>query len=170
MTEVQVKKSFNVDKALKQALGGGLSGASAMVVQVATLMPLRTTMNYQYRYGTSTTEALKTLFKDGGIKRFYSGVGPALIQGPLSRFGDTAANAGIMAFLDSNETASKLPVAVKTIGASVASACFRMVLTPVDTLKTTLQTQGKAGLPILKARIAANGVSSLWYGSVATGK
>jgi hypothetical protein len=124
-------------------------------------------MNYQYRYGTSTTEALKTLYSQGGVKRFYSGVLPALVQGPLSRFGDTAANAGILAFLDSNESMKNLPVAVKTVGASIAAASFRMVLTPVDTLKTTLQTQGKAGLPLLRARIAQYGVVSLWYGSVA---
>ena len=27
-------------------------------------------MNYQYRYGTSTTTALKTLYSQGGIARF----------------------------------------------------------------------------------------------------
>ncbi|KAJ1552189.1 hypothetical protein HK405_012308, partial [Cladochytrium tenue] len=47
--------NFDLDKALKRALGGGVSGAAAMVVQVFTLMPLRTVMNYQYRYGTNTT-------------------------------------------------------------------------------------------------------------------
>jgi hypothetical protein len=167
-TTAPVSKNFDLNNALKKALGGGVSGAAAMLVQVSTLMPLRTTMNYQYRYGTSTTEALKTLYKQGGVKRFYNGLGPALIQGPLSRFGDTAANVGILAFLDSNETMRTLPVAIKTVGASFASACFRMVLTPIDTLKTTLQTQGKAGLPILKARIAANGFTTMWYGSVAT--
>lgn len=73
-------------------------------------------MNYQYRYGTSTTDALKTLYKDGGLRRFYRGVGPALIQGPLSRFGDTAANAFAMSLLESNEATRDLPVAVKTIG------------------------------------------------------
>ena len=46
-------------KAGKRALGGGLPGAAAMVVQVGGLMWLRTTMNYQYRHGTSTLEALR---------------------------------------------------------------------------------------------------------------
>ena len=55
---------------------------------------MRTTVNFQYRYGMSTIEALKHLYAEGGILRFYRGVGPALIQGPLSRFGDTASNAG----------------------------------------------------------------------------
>ena len=41
-----------------------------------------------------TKEALKHLYKEGGVVRFYRGLGPALLQGPLSRFGDTAANAG----------------------------------------------------------------------------
>ena len=49
-------------------------------------MWLRTTMNYQYRHGTSTAEALRYLYKNGGIPRFYQGAGPALIQGPLARF------------------------------------------------------------------------------------
>lgn len=48
--------------------------------------------------------------QDGGILRFYRGVGPALIQGPMSRFGDTAANAGTLAMLDSYDATSTLPV------------------------------------------------------------
>jgi len=34
----------------------------------------------QYRYGTTTTNALKTLYREGGVLRFYRGLGPALIQ------------------------------------------------------------------------------------------
>ena len=48
-----------LSKAANRALGGGASGAAAMGIQVTTLMWMRTTMNYQYRYGTSTTEALR---------------------------------------------------------------------------------------------------------------
>eukprot|EP00894_Picocystis_sp_ML_P005561 jgi/Pico_ML_1/56078/g1671.t1 len=75
-------------------MGGGLAGAGAMAINVGALMWMRTTVNFQYRYGMSTTQALKHLYAEGGIPRFYRGVFPALLQGPLSRFGDTAANAG----------------------------------------------------------------------------
>jgi hypothetical protein len=56
-------------------------------------MWMRTTMNYQYRYGTTTRQALATLYKEGGggingVLRFYKGYLPALAQGPLSRFGE----------------------------------------------------------------------------------
>jgi hypothetical protein len=51
--------------------------------------------------------AFKTLYADGGIPRFYKGVIPALLQGPLSRFGDTAANTGTMAALDAFEMVCK---------------------------------------------------------------
>ena len=64
-------------------------------------------MNYQYRNGTSFPVALKTLYADGGIPRFYRGVLPALIQGPMSRFGDTAANTGMLTLMNSME-ATKL--------------------------------------------------------------
>lgn len=126
-----------------------------MVLQVLTLMPLRTVMNYQYRYGTTTTQAIKTLYADGGWTRYYQGLTAALVQGPVSRFGDTAANAGILALLQSNSFMKRLPSPVKTVFASVAAACFRMLLTPVDTVKTTMQTDGKAGIVILKARVSA---------------
>ena len=86
-------------------------------------------------------------------------------QGPFARFGDTAANAGLIALLSS----LTWPVWIKTIAASVASACFRMILTPIDTLKTTQQTNGgKGGLRLLKERIADRGVGCLWYGALAT--
>ena len=158
-----------------------------MVLQVLTLMPLRTVMNYQYRYGTGTTTAIRTLYDDGGWTRYYQGLSAALIQGPVSRFGDTAANAGILALLQSNSYMKRLPTFVKTVFASLAAAAFRMILTPVDTVKTTLQTDGKAGWPILKTRVSATqckngagahvqcvlqvkkyGVGSLWYGAFAT--
>lgn len=64
-----------------RALGGGLSGAAAMVLQVLLLMPIRTIMNYQYRHGTSLTVATKTLYQDGGYGRYYAGMGAALFQG-----------------------------------------------------------------------------------------
>lgn len=44
-----------------------------------------------------------------------------------------------------------------------------MALTPIDTLKTTQQTQGGvAGLKLLRKRIKERGVGSLWYGALAT--
>lgn len=45
--------------AMSKALQGGTSGAMAMGIQVTSLMWMRTTMNYQYRYGTTTLEAMK---------------------------------------------------------------------------------------------------------------
>jgi hypothetical protein len=85
-------------------------------------------MNYQYRYGTSTTQATKTLYNDGGFARYYQGLTAALFQGPIARFGDTAANAGILALLQSNVYMKKLPTLVKTVFASLAAAAFRMIL------------------------------------------
>ncbi|KDN64933.1 hypothetical protein CSUB01_06197 [Colletotrichum sublineola] len=151
--------NFDLKAALKRALGGGLSGAAAMVLQVLTLM---------YRFGTGFKEAVSTLYQDGGVRRYYQGIGAALIQGPVSRFGDTAANAGILALLESNSFLNQLPTLIKTIFASLCAAAFRMILTPIDTLKTTLQAQGSKGTAILRQRIKAHGIGSLWWGAFAT--
>lgn len=116
--------------------------------------PVRTVMNYQYRYGTTTKQAAKTLYTMGGFRRYYQGLLAALIQGPTSRFGDTAANAGILALLESNEyVREKMPSFIKTAFAALAAALFRMLLTPVDTIKTTMQTQGARGMEILRERV-----------------
>lgn len=152
-----------VAAALRKGLDGGVSGAAAMTVQVTTLMWMRTTMNYQYRYGTTTAAAMRTLWAEGGPRRFYRGLGPALLQGPLSRFGDTAANTAVLALLESSD----LPVAAKTATASVSAAAWRMAIMPVDTLKTTLQVDGAAGLRVLGGKLSAGGPGVLWYGALA---
>ena len=50
-----------LSEASKRALGGGLPGAAAMGVNVCTLMPLRTTMNYQVSILQSSTDFLDHL-------------------------------------------------------------------------------------------------------------
>lgn len=50
---------------------------------------------------------------------------PALVQGPLSRFGDTAANTGVLALMESMDSTKGLPVGVKTLCASGAAALWR---------------------------------------------
>lgn len=164
-TEEDTKTKLS--KAFTRAAQGGIAGATAMAIQVCTLMWMRTTINYQYRYGTTTTQAFKTLWKDGGIPRFYRGVLPALMQGPLSRFGDTASNAGTLVLLDSFDQTKDLPVGVKSIVASTNAALFRIFLMPIDTVKTTMQVEGKGGITKLMAKFRANGISTFYQGSLA---
>lgn len=154
-----------LDKASKSAIRGGTAGAVAMGANVGCLMWLRTTVNYQYRNGVSFPVALRTLYADGGIPRFYRGVAPALIQGPLSRFGDTAANTGVLTLLDSMESTKDLAVGVKTVAASASAAIFRIFLMPVDTVKTTMQVTGKFSNVVNKVK--ANGVPVPYHGSLA---
>jgi len=128
-------------------------------------MWMRTTINYQYRTGSTLTTALRTLYADGGIPRFYRGVVPALIQGPLSRFGDTAANTGMMTMMNSMPETKDLPIFAKTVSASVAAGLFRIFPMPIDTCKTTMQVQGSIK-PVF-AKIKASGPTVLYHGSLA---
>merc|ERR550517_883575 len=99
-------------------------------------------MNYQYRYGGGLTDTVKKLYAEGGIPRFYRGLAPGLIQAPVSRFGDTAANDGALAALEH----TSLPTAAKTMCASACAAAFRVILMPIDAWKTTKQVEGADGL------------------------
>jgi len=156
-----------LQKAIKRASGGGAAGAAAMFINVGTLMWMRTTVNYQYRYGTGTFTAIRKLYAEGGIPRFYRGVLPALVQGPLSRFGDTAANTGVMVLMDSYDATKDLPTMVKTTGASLAAACWRIFLMPVDTVKTTLQVEGPKALKQLFSKVGTNGPTVMYSGALA---
>ncbi|KAG1662774.1 hypothetical protein FOA52_006800 [Chlamydomonas sp. UWO 241] len=149
------------DYASKRALSGGIPGMVAMGLQVLSLMWLRTTMNYQYKNGGTMIQAISTLYAQGGIPRFYSGLAPALIQGPLSRFGDTAANTGMLALLEETD----LNPALKTILASAGAAIFRIFLMPVDAVKTTMQVQGS--FSVLANKIKVSGPLVLYDGAVA---
>eukprot|EP00698_Gefionella_okellyi_P005776 TRINITY_DN15231_c0_g1_i1.p1 TRINITY_DN15231_c0_g1~~TRINITY_DN15231_c0_g1_i1.p1 ORF type:complete len:290 (-),score=68.33 TRINITY_DN15231_c0_g1_i1:57-926(-) len=152
--------------ALDAAMRSGVSGASAMAIQVVSLMWLRTTINHQYRYGGTTTNALQTLWKEGGVPRFYRGLLPALAQGPLSRFGDTFANTGVITFMNSHEATQSLPVAAKTVIASAAAAGFRILLMPIDTCKTIMQVEGKDGMRKLASKFRANGPTVFFHGAI----
>lgn len=154
-----------LDKSAASAVRGGTAGAVAMFMNVGALMWMRTTVNYQYRNGTTFPTALRTIYADGGIPRFYRGVLPALIQGPLSRFGDTAANTGMLTLMNSMESTKDLNVGYKTATASAAAAVFRIFLMPVDTIKTTMQVTGKFSNVVNKVKV--EGVPALYHGSLA---
>jgi hypothetical protein len=160
--EKQNKKLPILQKAAASAFRGGLAGFIAMILQVILLMWLRTVVNYQYKHGGSIAEAFSALYADGGVWRFYQGVFFALITGPLSRFGDTAANEGVRELL--SETG--LSVALVTFCASFAAALWRIVLTPIDTLKTSLQVSGKEGFNIVLEKTHKYGFFSLFDGAL----
>jgi len=153
----------------KRALKGGVSGASAAVIQVLTLMWLRTIMNYQYRYGGSLSSALTKLYGEGGIPRLYQGLPFAIVQGPITRFGDTAANMGMLALLESLPQTAYLPLFVRTGAGSLAAGAFRILVMPIDTAKTAMQVEGREGLSRLARNVVRDrSVSALYQGALAT--
>jgi hypothetical protein len=166
-TETKKKVDFNevMRKASARAFRGGVAGFAAGVIQVGTFMWMRTAMNYQYANGGTMLGSIKALYKDGGVPRLYKGMSFAIVQAPLSRFGDTAANTGVLAVLDAYYP--QMPVGVATGFASVGGATWRIFLTPVDTFKTTLQVQGNAAFALLKDKVKVGGVGVLYNGAAA---
>ena len=82
-----------LSKAASRALPSGAAGGAAMGLNIMCLMWMRTTVNYQYRYGTGTITAIKTLYEDGGtgvkgITRFTEVRARALPGAPVA-FGNT---------------------------------------------------------------------------------
>lgn len=122
-------------------------------------------MNYQYFNGGDLQTALKTLWEEGGIPRLYQGISLAIIQAPLSRFGDTAANVGVLAIVE--VYFPDLPIGAKTAAASTAAALWRLFLTPIDTLKTVRQVKGDKAMDELLDRVKQRGIGELYAGALA---
>ncbi len=93
---------------------------------------------------------------------------PALAQGPLARFGDTASNTGTLALLNNMELTQNLPLGIKTGAASVTAGLFRIFLMPIDTFKTGMQVEGKDGVKKIMNKFRANGPSIFYAGSIAS--
>ena len=160
-----------IENSISKAFKGGISGSIAMGINVCLLMPLRTNVNYQYRYGDTMKQTIIKLYNDGKIPRFYRGFGFAIIQGPQSRFGDTFANTGTLTLLNSVEKTKDLHIGTKTVLASASASLFRVISTPLDTCKTILQVEGTYGLKKLTIKFKQSGgipkgIPIFWYGAM----
>ena len=58
-----------LNKALTKAFRGGIPGSAAAAVQILSLMWLRTIVNYQYKTGSSFSNAFRALLSEGGVRR-----------------------------------------------------------------------------------------------------
>ena len=160
----QLAFSDILKKAGKSGIGGGISGAIAGVVQVLSLMWLRTVMNYQCRYGSTFFQALKKLNNQGGIPRFYRGLSFALIQAPLARFVATASNDGVETFLSSFPSTKQWGPGRSTVIASMIVGMWRIFLMPIDTCKTVLQVDSVDGFRGLMRKVKAGKLYVLYNG------
>ena len=95
--------------------------------------------------------------------RAAQGFWAAVIVGPLSRFGDTAANAGILAICE-----GVLPVGMSTMLASAGAAVWRILTQPVQNVKTLMQVEGTAGMGSRMSKRSTDGSGSLWEGAFGT--
>jgi hypothetical protein len=69
--------------------------------------------------------------------------------------------------MDHDVTTRDLPIGLKTLAASTASALWRVVLMPLDTVMTHQQLQGRDGVRVLSRKIRACGPNVLFHGGLA---
>ena len=96
--------------------------------------------------------------------RFYRGYPIALMQAPLSRFGDIASYTLVKELCQEKD----IGLGVQTGIGTACSSLWRLSLMPVDTCKTMLQVHGNNGLNILHQKIKSQGIGSLYRGYFGT--
>ena len=168
ITIILISMQEQEDSIIKKAIKSGTAGASAMVIQVSSLMWMRTTMNYQFKNGGSFIPTIKHLYAEGGIPRFYRGMLPALIIGPISRFGDTAMNMFAKNLFKSDASFKDVPIFIQTSLGSFLAGMWRISTLPIDAWKTSKQVYGADGLKMLFNKYHANGIKTFYQGGVAS--
>lgn len=155
----------SIKKSLNSCLKSGLSGAIAMALQIVSLMWLHTTIAFQYKSGNKhIIPTVKHLVYKGGVRRFYQGLLPALIQGPLGRFGDTASSELVLGAFRSS-TKKDIPIFLQTCVASPFAALWKIFLMPINTLQTMKQVEGNTGFNTLRLKVNTYGLPVLYHGS-----
>jgi hypothetical protein len=153
-----------VARALLARRARGTPQSSSVIVARSADAPLLS--RAQYANGGTLAGSLRALWAEGGVRRLYQGVSIAIVQAPLSRFGDTAANTGVLALFALLAPGVPLPLA--TAVASAGGAAWRLLLTPLDTLKTARQVAGPAAGTLLAEKVAARGAAALFDGALAS--
>jgi len=139
------------------------NSAAAAVAQASTAPVFSwmvTIMAYQHRHGGGMIQVGRKLYCDGGIRRFYRGMGISLVQVPLLRLGQVASTD--VAF--ENLAPLGLPDAAAAAAASVGAAGCRGVLAPLANLSAVQQVHGKEGLRFFKEKVRGR-PSALWSGA-----
>jgi len=149
-----------MDKASASALRGGVAAAVVQAICVPAFMWMRTVTNYQYRHGGRVLDVFQRLYAEGGPRRFYRGVVPALVQSPILRFGGLAVNEGLLA-VTANYTLSHTATAALS---SAAATGLKILLMPLDAWQTAKQVNGQQGLTLLLAEARKN-PAFLWRGT-----
>ncbi|CAE7528942.1 unnamed protein product, partial [Symbiodinium necroappetens] len=149
-----------MDKASASALRGGVAAAVVQAICVPAFMWMRTVTNYQYRHGGRVLDVARRLYAEGGPRRFYRGVVPALVQSPVLRFGGLAVNEGLLS-VTANYSVSHTATAALS---SAAATGLKILLMPLDAWQTAKQVNGQQGLTLLMIE-AKKRPLSLWRGT-----
>lgn len=163
--EGEKAKAAERDASVKHAVTGGIAGMIAGGIQVICLMWMRTVMNYQYFHGGTLWEAMKTMWAEGGLPRFYRGLSFALLQVPIARFGDTFAQT--MVFLIFGSPGKEVHGIIAGAVVATIGALCRLMISPLDTMKLNAQVHGGSAMKVMTSRIREGGICELWSGSFA---
>ncbi|CAE6971920.1 unnamed protein product [Symbiodinium natans] len=156
----QAASKVCMDKASASALRGGVAAAVVQAICVPAFMWMRTVTNYQYRHGGRVLDVARRLYAEGGPRRFYRGVVPALVQSPILRFGGLAVNEGLLS-ATANHSLSHTATAALS---SAAATGLKILLMPLDAWQTAKQVNGQQGLALLMVEAKSRPLS-LWRGT-----
>ena len=133
------------------------TGITSSIIQVSSLLWLRTATIYQHKYGGSMINTINNLYKDGGILRFYGGYLPCLLVASTCKSSELY---GYYSVKNLNLSLNNQSLYITTI-----SNIGRLMVIPFDTLDTFYQLYGSKGYSLLKTKIKNNGLGILYNGS-----
>jgi len=126
---------------------GGLSGAAATtIVFPFDVVRTRLVSQGEPKIYKNMTNAILTIYKNEGVKGFYRGISPTLVQiGPYvgAQFGFFVAFKDLVAYELQDSPLAQRPKALNSlIAGAMAGLCAKTLIYPFDLCKKRLQIQG----------------------------
>ena len=134
------------------------TGITSSIIQVSSLLWLRTATIYQHKYGGGMINTISFLYKNGGIIRFYRGYFPCLLVASTCKSSELFGYYSVKKLNLSINNQSLYITSISNLG--------RILIVPLDTLDTFYQLYGSKGYSMLNAKIKNNGLGSLYNGSL----
>jgi len=145
---------------MKETLEKSTKALKASFLNISTCFWLNTIVQHQYKNGNGFMKTCKILYKENGIKRFYSGYTPTVIHGTASRFCDYLAHY----MMEKPWGTTKLNLTSQVVLGGLVSSMFQIMTMPLETCKVLNQLHGKQrALKILKLRLKKKPLI-LWKG------
>ena len=149
-----MKKTVGADREGHHPIQAAIAGASASVAHDSIMTPLDTVkQRMQLGYYRNITHCIQSIIKQEGIRSFYLSFPTTLLMNLPYAMVMVSTNESMKKYLNPSE---KYDFIISMLSGSIAGSVAAAITTPLDVIKTRLQTHSLAPCPVSTPSLVPN--------------